>query len=347
MATRCAGLFALTAPLPPLHLIDQASGQAHPTALSLMASRGEPVWLLGSTPLREMAQAAGLLDARLIGAPAGSARWGVLALRRALRDVDPGRELHAWSLSCLAALKRLGRTSSTVMHLLTPPTPNELKQMRRLDRPTLRWRVVGAWLRDELIAQGFTPERVELEVLPTFDEAQAQLQYDRAKLRQRWGVDDNMPVVALLSDPATAANAAPMMVALNLISMAADRALRMLVHPEQAGRARAQTLLDRYGQPERFIQDAGLAAPWSVLRGCDAVMLTQEPAPLSVRYAVAAGLPIVAPDLPIHRSALAEAPEAQVHFALSAEPKRMADRLQHRALGLPTAGFQYASAHVD
>lgn len=314
--------------------------------MALIARRREPVWLLGSTPLRESAEAAGLRDARFIGVPAGSAKWGVFALRQALRDVDPGRELHTWSLSCLVAIKRLGRTSSTVMHMLTPPTPEELKQMRRLDRPTLRWRVVGAWLHDYLIAQGFTPERVEREVLPTFDEAAARLQHDRVTLRQRWGVNDDTPIVALLSDPPLAANAAPMMVAINLISTAADRPMRMLVHPEQAGRARAQTLLDRYGQPERFIQDAGLAAPWSVLRGCDAVMLTQEPAPLSARYAVAAGLPIVAPDLPIHRSALADAPESLVHFALTAEPKRMADRLQHRALNLPTARFQYASAYV-
>jgi len=331
---------------PPLHLIDQASPQATPATLSLIARTGEPALLLGSTPLMRDAHAAGLTHATAVSVPAGSARLGVWALRRALRDVDRGRELHVWSLGCLAAIHRLGRRSSTVAHLLTPPTLAELRQLRRLDRPTLRYRVVGSLLRDRLIAAGFTPERIELQALPTPAEAESQLQSDRAALRIRWGVGDDLPVVTLLSDPPTAANAQPMMIALNLLAIAADRPLRMLVHPEQAGRPRTQTLLDRYGQPDRFIQDAGLAAPWSVLRGCDAVMLAEQPAPLSVRYAVAAGLPIVAPDLPIHREALADAPAEQVHFALTAEPKRMADRLQHRALKLRTAPLRYASSHV-
>lgn len=302
--------------------------------------------LLGSTTLRRDAQAAGLTNTKMVSVPAGSARWGVLALRRALRDIDRARELHVWSAGCLAAINRLGRTSSTVMHLPTPPTSAELRRLRRLDRPTLRYGVVGPLLRDHLIAEGFTPQRVELEPLPTFDQARAALEHDRASLRERWGVDDRMPVVTILSDPPTAAHAQPMMSTINFIATAADRPLRLLVHPEQTGRTRTQTLLDRYGQPDRFIQDAGLAAPWSVLRGCDAVVLTERPASLSVRYAVAAGLPIVAPDLPIHREALADAPADQVHFALTAEPKRLADRLQHRALKLPTTPLQYASSHV-
>lgn len=330
----------------PLHLIEQASPQAFPAALVLIARTGEPALLLGSTPLRQDAAITDLVHATCVSVPAGSARWGVWSLRRELRSVEPGREIHAWSLGCLAALKRLGRTSSTVLHLLTPPTPADLRRLRRLDRPTLRYHVAGTPLRDHLIAQGFTAQRIELQDLPTFDEARAALQHDRAGLRAGWGITDDTPVVALLSDPPAAADARPMMTAINLLAMAADRPLRLLVHPQQFGRARTQTLLDRYGQPDRFIQDAGTAAPWSVLRGCDAVMLAEQPAPLSVRYAVAAGLPIVAPDLPIHREALADAPAEQVHFALTAEPKRMADRLQHRVLKLPTATLRYASSHV-
>ncbi|MEM9420794.1 MAG: hypothetical protein AAGA25_17340 [Planctomycetota bacterium] len=176
------------------------------------------------------------------------------------------------------------------------------------------------------------------------EQAKSMLQHDRSSLRERWEVDDQMPVVALLSDPPTAAPAPSMMTGLNLVSLAADRPLRLLVHPEQFGRSRTQTLLDRYGEPDRFIQDTQIATPWAVLRGCDAVMLSDQPAPLSVRYALAAGLPVVAPDLPLHRESLDKAPEEQVHYALSSEPKRMADRLQHRALGLPTQRLQYSSA---
>lgn len=335
-------------PRPPLHLIDQVSPQAYPAALALIARRREPTLLLGGTPLSRAAEAAGLTEqVKHVRVAAGSARWGVFALRQALRDVEPGRELHVWSLNCLAALRTLRRTSATVMHLLALPGPDQLKLMLRLDRPTLRWRVLGASLRDQLVARGISAERVELETLPTPEEAHAKLQLDRVSLRARWGIDEEMPVVAVLSDPPTAGDAGPMMIALNLIGLAADRPLRLLVHPEQSGRERSQTLLDRYGKPDRFIQDAGVATPWSVVRGCDAVMLTESPAPLSVRYALAAGLPIVAPDLPHHREALADAPEERVRFALTAEPKRMADRLQHRALGLTTAEHRYASGQVD
>ncbi|MBB6428696.1 hypothetical protein [Algisphaera agarilytica] len=330
----------------PLHLIDQASPQAHPTALALIASRGEPAVLLGNQQLQHAAEVSGLVDATCLRVPAGSATWGLPVLRQFLRGVEPGRELHVWSLSCLTALKRLGRTSCTVMHMLTPLTPRQLQRMKRLDRSTLRWLVPGELLREQLIAQGFTPERIGLQTLPTLEQAGAMLQHDRASLRERWGVDDEMPVVALLSDPPTAAQAPSMMTGLNLVSLAADRPLRLLVHPEQHGRSRTQTLLDRYGEPDRFIQDTQIATPWAVLRGCDAVMLSEQPAPLSVRYALAAGLPVVAPDLPLHREALAKAAEGQAHYALTAEPKRMADRLQHRALGLPTHRFAYGSAHV-
>lgn len=322
---------------PPLHLIEQACPRSHPTTLALIAARREPVWLLGSTPLKRAAAAAGLAPERVVAVPVGSARWGVCTLRRALQSVHPSRELHAWSVGTLAALLRLGRTSTLVMHLITPPSADELRRLRRLDRSTLRYFVSGATLRDSLIAHGFTAERIEVEPPPALDEAREKLHGDRSALRRGWGVTDRTRVVAWLSDPPAAAHVGPAMMCINHISESAGQPLRLLVHPEQTGRDRIQTLLDRYGRPDRFIQDAGVAAPWSVLRGCDAALIGRTPAPLSVRYAVAAGLPIVTPDTPGHREALVGADPAQVHFALDAEPKRLADRLQHRALGLATA----------
>lgn len=326
---------------PPLHLIEQACPQAHPTTLALIAARREPTWLLGSTPLKRAATAAGLTPERFVSVPTGSARWGYFALRQALKHVHPSRELHAWSIGTLAALLRLGRTSTLVLHLTTPPSADDLRRLRRMDRSTLRFRVGGDTLRAFLIAQGFTAERLELEPPLTLDQAREQLRGERPALRRGWGVTESTPVVALLSDPPTAAHAGPAMMCINLIASSAGRGMRLLVHPEQTGRDRIQTLLDGYGEAERFIQDAGLAAPWSVLRGCDAVLLGAAAAPLSVRYAAAAGLPIVAPDTPAHRDALIDADPAQVHFALNAEPKRLGDRLQHRALDLPTAPIDF------
>ncbi|MEL7088225.1 MAG: hypothetical protein AAGL98_07245, partial [Planctomycetota bacterium] len=132
---------------------------------------------------------------------------------------------------------------------------------------------------------------------------------------------------------ATAARVDPAATVIDLVGHAADRKLYLLVHPLQAGRNRTQTLLDTYRQPDRIIQDAKVATPWRVLAGCDAVLLGEQPAPASARFAVAAGLPIVAPDLPHHREALADG--ARVYFAATAEPKRLAHPLQHDALALP------------
>ncbi|MEM1109480.1 MAG: hypothetical protein AAGH99_12410 [Planctomycetota bacterium] len=326
---------------PPLHLIDQASPQAHPTTLALIAQTQEPALLLGSTPLRIAAEAAGMENYRCVSVPAGSAGWGMWALRREMKQIERGRELHAWSIPCLIALQRIGRLGSAVMHLLHHPTAKQLRRLARLDRPTLRWRVFGNSLRERLIESGVAASRVGAELLPGLEYAEAKLVGDRASLRARWGVDDDTPVIALLSDPPAAASTAQIMITLNLITMSADRPLKLLVHPEQTGRERTQTLLDRYGESERFIQDAGLSTPWSVLRGCDAAVTTDHPAPLAVRYALAAGVPVTVPDLPLHREALADAPAELVSFALTAEPKRIADRLQHQALKLPTVRLRY------
>lgn len=324
--------------LPPLHLIDQAGRSSHPTTLALIAARNEPAWLLGNDSLRQAAVRAGLTAEARLSVPTGSAAWGYFALRRALAQVDPSREMHAWSLGVLAALLRMGRSSSLVMHLMTPLSATELRQLRRLDRSTLHLVVAGESLRDRLIAWGFTAERIDVQPPLPLSEAAAKLMGQRGAIRQAWGVGESVPVVALLSDPPTAADAGPAMMGLHLAASAADDKLRLLVHPSQFGRPRAQTLLDKFGHAERFLQDGRLAWPWEVLRGCDAALLGAAPAPLSVRYALAAGLPIVAPDLACHREAMADAAMGQVHFALDAQPKRLADRLQHRALGLPTAG---------
>ncbi|MEO1236516.1 MAG: hypothetical protein AAFX76_06985, partial [Planctomycetota bacterium] len=112
------------------------------------------------------------------------------------------------------------------------------------------------------------------------------------------------------------------------------REARLLVHPDQAQRPRKQAVLDRYGHPDRYIQDGAIARPWEVLPGCDAVVFSRAPAPLSARYALASGLPIVAPDLPDHREALGD--HDRVFYAHSELAKHMADRLQHPALGMAT-----------
>jgi len=317
-----------------LHLIDQVSPQATPATLILIARLQQPVLLLGGTPLQRVAEAAGLGHATRVGVPTGHAMWGLPALAKALREQSQPRDLHVWSISCLAALRWVGGPAQHTLHLVIPPNAADLRRLRRLDHPALRIVVHGQTLRDDLIAAGFAASRLRAQALPGLDATRAQLTGDRDALRTGWKLPGDGLVVALLSDPPAEADTNGATMAINLAAEAAGRDMRLLVHPHQTQRPRIQVVLDDYGHGNRMIQDAALATPWRVLCGCDAAMLGETPAPLSARYAAAAGLPIVAPDTPMHREALAGA--KRVHWAVSAEPKRLADRLQHRALKLST-----------
>ncbi len=171
----------------------------------------------------------------------------------------------------------------------------------------------------------------------------------RTALRQGWGVRDNTPIVALLGDPVATADAWTAAMAVGLVRSASGQPLRLLVHPNQHHRARTQDHLDRGPDADLFIQDARLAAPPTVLAGCDAALFvgtaTHRSLTRPVAQALAAGLPIVAPDTPTHRAALASAPD-QASFAPRGEIKKLADRLMHRALGLPGLGKSFVPTDV-
>ena len=321
-----------------LHIIDQASPQSSATTLARIADRGEPALLLGGTALRRRAAAAGLDPDRcdFLPVPAGHAGWGVAALRRwfAARPAAAAYPpIHAWSLSVLGALRWIGRGRGLTLELTQHPDARAMAALGRRPPADLKVHTLGEHLRRQLIDAGFPAAQTAAVPLLDLQDARAKIDPARLALRDAWAVPDDAAVVALLSDPYTEADIAPAARVIDFIGHAAGRKLYLLVHPLQSGRRRLQILLDRYREADRVLQDARLAAPWQVLAGCDAALLGTAPAPLAARYAAAAGLPIVAPDLPAHREALADAP--RVFFAADAEPKRLAHRLQHGALGFP------------
>jgi len=175
---------------------------------------------------------------------------------------------------------------------------------------------------------------------------------DRERLRRGWGIDNDTPVVALLSDPAPVADAWTAALVVSLVRTASGRRVRLLVHPLQHRRARAQDHLDRGPDADLFVQDARLAHPESVLAGCDALLFVNpragtaaRPDSAAARHAVAAGLPVAAPDTPAHRAALADS-TAPVGFAPRGQPKKLADRLLHTALRLPGLGRHFVPPDV-
>ena len=186
---------------------------------------------------------------------------------------------------------------------------------------------------------------------------------DRDRLRRGWGIHDNTPVVVLLGDPPTAADAWTAALVVGLARSASGVRLRLLIHPLQQRRPRTQDHLDRGPDADLFIQDARLDHPETLLPGCDAALFVNPPVnphvnpsagPSSMRNhaispaaqrAVAAGLPVAAPDTPAHRAALAGA-TARVGFAPGGQPKKLADRLLHHALQVPGLGRSFVPPDV-
>ena len=186
---------------------------------------------------------------------------------------------------------------------------------------------------------------------------------DRNRLRWGWGIHDDTPVVALLSDPPTAADAWTAALIVGLVRSASGVPMRLLVHPQQQRRTRTQDHLDRGPDADLLIQDARLDHPETVLPGCDAALFVNPyvnpsvnppagPGPTrshsvsrAAQRAVAAGLPVAAPDTPAHRAALAGA-TATVGFAPHGQPKKLADRLLHQALQLPGLARSFVPPEV-
>jgi hypothetical protein len=306
-----------------IHLLEAADPVSCPSVMAWIADRGESAWLLGAGGLTAMAEAAGLHRTRCLPLPAGSATWGWVQLRRALRGLPPRVTLHAWSAGCAAATRRAGWRGQVLLHQLQAPGATGFHA------DTAAEPIVTHVPRTEA-----DPTHADTLAVaePTLAAAAARrVANDRPAIRRRWRLPDPAPpVVLLLSDPPAAADVGPSLMAINLLTEATGRGARLLVHPRQHGRTRAQRLLDRLNVGDRLLQDPAVACPWTLLHGCDAVLLGEAPAPLSLPYALAAGLPIVAPDLPVHRGLLDGA--EQVHWSPTAEPKKLADRLQHRAL---------------
>ncbi len=322
-----------------LHLIDQAT----PTVLAYiddhLRERGlEParhVCWAGGTPMLSAARSVGW------GEEARRSRvasWGLAlgALRRELRERGGVTHLHCWSMSSLRAARVLRDAWPIMLHLVVMPGPGEVRYLRKRG---VRVATAGRVLRRRLIGAGLDAALIDPMPLTPLGAARERVLEGRDAVRGRWGVPEDLPVVAVLSDPPGAQDALRAATVVNLVAEAAGREVRLLVHPEQRARPRVQTLLDRYRQPERLLQDGAIAAPWRVLAGCDAAMLLDAPAPLAARYAAAINLPTVAYDQPDHREALDGIDPGRVGWVPPDEAKKLPDRLQHGALAVGDANL--------
>ncbi len=328
-----------------LHLFDDASPQASSTTLALLAaSQGklqtpqgdevhQRILLIGGKGLRQAAADLALPDTVQIGAPMQKVMMAWPAARCALRRFRPLSPeqgplllsslrhpdvIHCWGIGAFTLAAVLFPVSPIVLTLSVTPSPRDIKWLRLLvDQTSGLLLPISATIRRELLAGGVAESAVHV-LRPGIDLAMVHAD-DRAALRKELGIESHDRVVALLSDPTTAtATPAPGM-AVGLAdetSKATGRRVRLLVHPDQHDRRRAQRTMEGIACGHRIITDERLAQPWRILPACDAAMaMGPEAGGLSLLWAMAAGIPIVGEA----RYAISEVVEDR-HSALLAKP---------------------------
>ena len=318
---------------PPLHLIDEADPQMSRCLLAHLADLGEPVWVLGTPALCRVASSVGVQVHQYFATPAGRSDWWIPGVRHAVHHFEPARPVHVWSVKLAKTIRRLGWGGPMVVHQLAPqPSPDWEFLRGQLPQCDTCIVLYDSHAKQAVIDFGWPSEHIGRGHLDS-DRFKDRQGLSRAAVRHRWGIKDpDLPVIALLSDPPTAADATIAATTINLIAESTQRDVKLVLHPQQSGRPRAQNILDGLGVGDRLIQDADIETPWKILSGVDAVLLGSHPASLSCRYAIARGLPVVAPDLPTPKAPL-QGYDAAV-IAPTAQPKKLADRLQHAALRL-------------
>ncbi len=277
-----------------------------------------------------LAEAAGLPTLPRLNAPAGDPRLAIPMLRRAVnqhRKRSGSLTLHLWSSKLRQAAGWSGLDQPTVMHLLDLPEAREIERLRNWTGDDRRIAVFSACLAEKLIEHGLPKDDIEV-LKPAAPTGLISAMEKPSRQSKDVGADRTVgPRVIALADPPTAADCYLALAAVNLVSEARQDDVVLVTHPLASGRVRSTTLLAAMGHPGRLHQDPAVDCPWSILPTCDAVLLLEQPAPLSAAYAVASGLPIIVPDLPWQREALADAEPGQVRFAPSSHRKKLADRL--------------------
>lgn len=292
-----------------LHVIDQPTevGEALILRLSVDSARDDArhnadakhAWLLiGGEAIRDAAYAAGLDDSDfcLVPRPAGLHLLFPQANRQARERMGRARRVVCWTEGAAEIASLLGCAKVT----------------RRCEQATLC---------------SFAKRLIDA----ASDNTATIASHQRAPLRERWAVNEDSLVVALLSDHFDSVDSSAALLAMVfthevLRAGQSERSdVRLLCHPHAKRRIDAATLSEQLHFPDLLVQDAGLSAPWSVLAGCD-VALAPDPgaAGLSLLWANAMGVPIVAP-VDGRQPGLSEL--QQVVASRSCSPKHLAHTL--------------------
>ena len=313
-----------------LHLVD-AGRATGPLTMATVAesldaapSGRTRVLLLGGETLARMAARAGLPHADRMGVPCGRPWLALPALHRRLRGYGPIDLVHCWSPGALW-LARVALPGVPIVWTVQDPVDGQAAAALpglsgNGSTPAARrwrWHLIQAYRRAALRPPGprathlppvtvlandaWTRQRLQLQAATTLEPPldPARLSRNRAQVRQQWNIDEQVTAVALLSEPAPAADALQAILAAGQVlemqhsQGRSDFAMRLIVHPRQCRRALAHKTVAAFGTPAFLVQDRRIAAPWSVLGACDAALALGRGGGAAL-WAMVAGVPLIA-----------------------------------------------------
>ncbi len=286
-----------------LHLTDDSGPQAAPTGLAMLSdSQGrmggidQQVVALGSADFASKLAAADLGEARLLKAPCGNPVMGYLSFRRHLSLNGRLDLLHCWSLGTLTLAVMVAPHTPRVATVTSQPTKRQARWYHVLchDAPGRTVLLApSATIRRSLLTGGILPEHVHT-LRPGIDMSRVAF-CDRRRIRRRWGVDDQTRVLMVLSDPPARADAMGPALAAALASAAEATDLRVVIHPHQHHRQRADRMMASSGHARLLLLEPEIVRPWRILPACDAALgFGPSAGGMSLLWAMAANVPIIA-----------------------------------------------------
>lgn len=338
-----------------LHLIDP--GECAWPAMALLrglisagsAGVSHETLVIGGSGAAARAGSFGVDSSSRIAPILGRPMLAAPALKRYLSHRGGADVIVVWSVaSAVMAHQRAGRTP-VVTVLSVPPPPFEGAARWTIAARAIRRSALivypSAFLRDSWVAR-FTLLGCPGTVTAPSPARRATHEADRAALRGEWGVDAGTLVIASLGEPAAAIDAHAAVFAAGVLGVA-GRAAAVVVPPDASRLDRALRFASRIRPHRRVIVDD--RPVFEVLPGCD-LALWYEPegeatrpggsvyttalGAVSLAWAEASGVPIVAHDHPSWRSVVRDSSRC---IAVGGRTRHALTRAILGALRLPRA----------
>ncbi|TVQ50912.1 MAG: glycosyltransferase [Phycisphaerales bacterium] len=315
-----------------LHLIDPGSPGGGASTLHLLEevtsrlrSAQHDVLILGHRAHRELAERCGVRTIGELSSPTFFPKSG----RRALRTLLQVRAaagirydlIHTWTARATLLASVTAPETKRLATLFVGPVSNFETRLltAALERhPAPILNPVPA-VQHEYHSLGL-PRR-HLSILPPGVNPEAVEFASRETVRQRWEIEDDEFAIGLLSEPLTWADARQAAETLTRLAHTGRR-VRLIMHHRAARRGEGDRWLRQLGQSHLAVIDDELAEPWRAVNGLDAAITIGDeademdlaesgspfavltgggrrirplPSVLPLLWAMAAGVPIVAP----------------------------------------------------